>query len=190
MADDFETPREDSKSHRDSARDDFTTPRDSVRENFTTPRDSVRDNFATPRDSARDNFATPRDSTRDGGSLVSARDDFSTPRAESKSTDSALHSKEVPYAFEENSSEYNDNEGYMGYYSEEVSQDKDEAGHADQADIIFSAARHNRVSEVESMIDSGMPIDIRDAYGNTLLAVACQNGLKKMAKCVLRRGAE
>ena len=36
----------------------------------------------------------------------------------------------------------------------------------------------------------GIPINVRDIYGNTLLTIACQNGNKRVAKAVLRRGAD
>ena len=55
---------------------------------------------------------------------------------------------------------------------------------------VFSMARHNKVMHVEDLLDSGIPPDITDTYGNTILSIACQNGLKKMAKAALRRGAD
>jgi hypothetical protein len=55
---------------------------------------------------------------------------------------------------------------------------------------VFSLARHNRTSEVSALLDKGIPVDVKDKFGNTLLCVACQNGLKKMAKLALRRGAD
>lgn len=36
----------------------------------------------------------------------------------------------------------------------------------------------------------GIPADVRDAHGNTILLVACQNGLKRVLKTALRRGAD
>ena len=55
---------------------------------------------------------------------------------------------------------------------------------------VISAARHGRVPEVAAYLDHGIPVNIRDKFGNTILAIACQNGLKKMAKLALRRGAD
>lgn len=55
---------------------------------------------------------------------------------------------------------------------------------------IFSLARHNRIREVTALLDRGVPVDIRDKFGNTILIVACQNGLKRMAKLALRRGCD
>ena len=64
------------------------------------------------------------------------------------------------------------------------------AGMSDQdVDDIFSFARHGRVDEIDRLLDKGIPVDVRDAHGNTLLTTACQNGNKRVAKCVLRRAA-
>jgi hypothetical protein len=55
---------------------------------------------------------------------------------------------------------------------------------------IFSYARHGRIIDVERLLDRGVPINVRDLYGNTLLTIACQNGNKRVAKAVMRRGAD
>mmetsp|Transcript_17158 Transcript_17158/g.38603 ORF Transcript_17158/g.38603 Transcript_17158/m.38603 type:complete len:299 (+) Transcript_17158:87-983(+) len=54
---------------------------------------------------------------------------------------------------------------------------------------VFSYARHGRVEEIERLFTKGLPVDVRDAFGNTVLTIACQNGNKRVAKGVLRRGA-
>lgn len=54
---------------------------------------------------------------------------------------------------------------------------------------LFSYCRHGRIVEIERHLDKGIPIDVRDQYGNTLLIIACQNGNKRVAKLLLRRGA-
>ncbi len=56
-------------------------------------------------------------------------------------------------------------------------------------DDIFSFARHGRCEEVERLLTRGIPVDVKDPHGNTLLTIACQNGNKRVAKAVLRRGA-
>ena len=58
-----------------------------------------------------------------------------------------------------------------------------------EADIedIFSYARHNRVDQVDRMLDMGVPVNVRDAFGNTILSVSCQNGHKRVAKVRLVR---
>ena len=58
---------------------------------------------------------------------------------------------------------------------------------------IFSFARHNRKAELEAFLDAHTDtfnIDDPDNHGNSILCVACQNGHKRMAKIVLRRGAD
>lgn len=63
--------------------------------------------------------------------------------------------------------------------------------HISEQDIedVFRFARHGRVEEIERLLGQGVPVDVRDSYGNTLLITACQNGNKRVAKTVLRRGA-
>eukprot|EP00944_MAST-04C_sp_MAST-4C-sp1_P005003 g5003.t1 len=93
------------------------------------------------------------------------------------------------------------NEQYPGYDSAPRSAGKKESsignlgssqGGVSDEDIqaVLSAARHGRVQEVGAYLDQGVPVNIRDKFGNTILAIACQNGLKKMAKLALRRGAD
>ncbi|CBN75309.1 conserved unknown protein [Ectocarpus siliculosus] len=55
---------------------------------------------------------------------------------------------------------------------------------------VFSYARHNRVLDLERMMDQGVPADVRDSHGNTILIVACQNGHKRALKAALRHGAD
>ena len=66
----------------------------------------------------------------------------------------------------------------------------DDRYHLVAVDRLFSLARHNRLKEVPACLDeSGFDIDVSDAKGNTLLCIAAQNGLKRMAKLALRMGA-
>lgn len=62
--------------------------------------------------------------------------------------------------------------------------------HKDTVENIFSLARHNRVDEIERVLKRGIPPDVRDEYGNTILIIACQNGHKRVAKAALRRGCD
>ena len=57
-------------------------------------------------------------------------------------------------------------------------------------EIVFSRARHGRFDEVRAALDSGMGVDTRDKYGNTLLHIACQNGNKRLLKMLLRSHAD
>ena len=75
-------------------------------------------------------------------------------------------------------------------YAEEAHPD---ASAFDEEDVVnvFSFARHNRTKDLERLLDStGIPANVRDRHGNTILIVACQNGLKRIAKLALRRGAD
>ena len=54
---------------------------------------------------------------------------------------------------------------------------------------IFSYARHGRCDDILRSFGRGVPVDIRDEVGNTMLIVACQNGNKRVIKTVLRNGA-
>jgi len=61
---------------------------------------------------------------------------------------------------------------------------------------LLSLTRHGRVDEVQSMLmagkaseESSLVNDAIDRNGNTMLAIACQNGNKRMAKLALRHGA-
>lgn len=57
-------------------------------------------------------------------------------------------------------------------------------------DEIFSLARHSHFVEIEKMFQQGLSPDIRDDNGNTLLAIGCQNGNKRIVKMALRYGAD
>jgi len=59
----------------------------------------------------------------------------------------------------------------------------------EEVESIFSKGRNNRYEEVEEALTSGFSADARDRFGNTMLMIACQNGLKRIAKLVLRHGA-
>ena len=65
---------------------------------------------------------------------------------------------------------------------------------AEAASEALSLCRHNRYDGLVQMMDasdasSGDWAGITDAHGNTLLLVAAQNGLKRICKMLLRRGA-
>jgi hypothetical protein len=58
-------------------------------------------------------------------------------------------------------------------------------------DDALSMVRHNRREDIAELLARGaVHVDMRDAHGNTLLAVACQNGLKRMCKLLLRQGSD
>lgn len=44
--------------------------------------------------------------------------------------------------------------------------------------LILRFARRGRGEEIESLLHRGIPVDVIDDWGNTVLIVACQNGNK------------
>ena len=42
----------------------------------------------------------------------------------------------------------------------------------------FRYARRGRGEEIEKLLNRGIPVDVKDEWGNTLLIIACQNGNK------------
>jgi len=56
----------------------------------------------------------------------------------------------------------------------------------DDADIesMFLAARHGKHKELKALLDKGIPPNIADQHGNTILIIACQNGNKRVV-CIL-----
>merc|ERR1711924_198581 len=60
----------------------------------------------------------------------------------------------------------------------------------DRVEAVLSKARNGRHEEGDAALNNSFPVDSRDRLGNTLLMVCAQNGNKKMAKLVLRHGAD
>lgn len=192
----------------------YTSPRD---DRFFTPRNIARSNSAsnsdewqTPRDfqSPRSIYETDR---RDSGRKDSSRSNPNSSRT------NPLSARDYYDAMNNNHSNYSQSkdtynviydpgmkQGYtqraqpkIGYIAEEYEEEKvydkfnvDSIGFTEEdIENLFSYARHGRCEEIDRQLDQGIPVDIRDEYGNTLLIIACQNGNKRVAKAVLRRGA-
>ena len=51
---------------------------------------------------------------------------------------------------------------------------------------VFSRIRHSRTKEAEALFKKGVPADMTDGAGNSLLHVACVNNQRKAAKLVLK----
>lgn len=177
---------------------------DDTPRSYASPRD---DRFFTPRTIARSNSASNSDE------WISPRD-YQTPRTyyDTDRKDSAR----LPLSQRSNGSKDYDAKqmyanGYDGYYQqqsqpkrpptasappkpqkfEEDDYDQQPPSHISEQDVedIFSFTRHGRLEEIERLLNKGVPVDIRDLYGNTILITACQNGNKRVAKAALRRGA-
>ena len=54
----------------------------------------------------------------------------------------------------------------------------------------LSLVRHNRLAKVQALLDDGFEVETRDGFGNSLLLVAAQNNLRRMAKLLLEQGAD
>ena len=62
-------------------------------------------------------------------------------------------------------------------------------GHGGPNHPIFSKVRNNRHSEVEEALKNGtVDPNVRDKFGNSLLAVATQNNRKRIVKAAVRAG--
>ncbi|CAM9746047.1 unnamed protein product, partial [Phaeothamnion confervicola] len=59
-----------------------------------------------------------------------------------------------------------------------------------EIESAFSQARNGRVKRLEETLNLGLPVDSTDEWGNTLLAVACQQCHRSLAEMLLRRGAD
>ncbi|EGZ23974.1 hypothetical protein PHYSODRAFT_483229 [Phytophthora sojae] len=149
-------------------------------ERFYTPRSSARRGYSSA-SSEDERFVSPRESAR---SVSSDDNEYVTPR-ETAPIEAAFRasSKHLPVA----DPTYDAYE-YTKHRGGSVSELRTAAPPADDYDL-FSAARHNRYDSVVYMLDQGVPVNSRDQFGNTLLSIACQNGLKRIAKLALRRGA-
>lgn len=195
-----------------SPRDDrFYTPRTIARSNSASTGNS--DEWITPR--YEGDFQTPRsvyddrkDTARSYSSLQSygsAKDYYMDPTSAygyGTSTSYSAQAKQfynTGYQATTNQRQVSSKPFRQSFIAEEKEQKNDHqteidfsSAGIDEEDIedIFRFARHGRLEEIERLLEKGVPIDVRDMYGNTLLIIACQNGNKRVAKAVLRRGAD
>ncbi|KAK1930927.1 OTU domain-containing protein 5-A [Phytophthora citrophthora] len=163
-------------------------------ERFYTPRSSARRGYSSTASSEDERFVSPRESAR---SVSSDDNEFITPREiapvvayATRATTSTTTYKDA--AFRASSKRLPVAEPVYDAYDYKhngtVSELRGAVPPADDYDL-FSAARHNRYDSVMYMLDQGVPVNSRDVFGNSLLSIACQNGLKRIVKLALRRGA-
>lgn len=208
----FYTPRTVARSNSNSNSEEWVTPR------YETPRfgahngyNSQSDNeFQTPRtfDNERkaDNRKEIYPTLMRRGSIGDSPRTFENPYAAApkSSLQREMYNKESGYSKEYQHSipeEYTQQSPARNKAQSKYSEDIDEeneyvaldlaAAGLSEKDVedVFSYARHGRCEEIERLFSKGLPVDVRDAYGNTVLTIACQNGNKRVAKAVLRRGA-
>ena len=175
----------------------FATPRD---DRFYTPRmhtnNSSSDEWQTPRNgpyNSDGDYATPRDAKEEGYVVADPHnywnEQYRKNTAASKANYGrgygASQEKQSPHDFkaqqQQKQVEHEEEDYDLGINSGVSEKDVED---------IFSYARHGRCNDIERLLDRGIPLNVRDEYGNTLLTIACQNGNKKVAKLVLRRGAD
>ncbi|KAL7549121.1 hypothetical protein ACHAWF_012389 [Thalassiosira exigua] len=66
-----------------------------------------------------------------------------------------------------------------------------EARPVDHVARALLAVKNHNLRELELVLDTeGLSVDTRDQHGNTLFVLACQQGSKKLAKFLLRRGGD
>jgi hypothetical protein len=56
----------------------------------------------------------------------------------------------------------------------------------EEVEDVFSFARHNRVEDIERLLDRGVPVDVRDEFGNTILIIACQVRARCFVLCCVK----
>jgi Ankyrin repeats (many copies) len=191
---------------------DSGTPRD---ERFATPRLTGRSMSSTSDSkSDADIWQTPRAAVGAVGRKSSLSDyEFETPRAgddyqalhSARSTGSNreinqyMQSEEKSNQSRGAAKQFSDDKSYHQKYEsssrlsvhDEVEEDQlgvIEGILEEDIESVFRHARHGRADDMEILFARGMPVNIRDEFGSTLLIIACQNGNKKIAKLVLRRG--
>lgn len=169
-------------------------------ERFYTPRSSARRGVSST-GSEDERFVSPRESAR---SVSSDDNEYATPReSASSATEIVSHSSAAagkPRYAEAKRDDYGKLEQKSrGKFASPASSRHAPPESARSPQLvappapdndIFSATRHNRIDSVTYMLDQGMSVNSRDEQGNTILLIACQNGLKRMAKLALRRGAD
>lgn len=166
----------------------------STDERFHTPRNSARRGYSST-SSEDERFKSPRGSAR---SVSSDDSEYVTPRETAPLAvhtaaipSTQLYKNAVPWVRSKQSSiaePVYDSYNFKQHCSGSLSEVRRAAPPPDDYDL-FSAGRHNHYDSVTYMLDQGTPVNSRDAFGNTLLSIACQNGLKRIVKLALRRGA-
>ena len=58
------------------------------------------------------------------------------------------------------------------------------------AQRVFQHARAGRARELEELLDAGLPPNLRNDKGDTLLMLACYHGHRDAARLLLARGAD
>lgn len=160
----------------DTPRSGYGTPRD---DRFYTPR-----SFSHSNSSNSDEWTTPRDASFKGGPGYNSQSDseYKTPRLEQDDAFHSSRSSASPRQYQPSEAKAS------GSLADREEEDFSQFVSDQDVEDIFSYARHGRCDDIDRLLNRGIPVDVRDEYGNTLLTIASQNGNKRVAKTVLRRG--
>lgn len=66
----------------------------------------------------------------------------------------------------------------------------EEARYAELQRIALDAARHGDITTLAPMLDAGLPVNLRDEKGNSLLMLAAYHGERAAVELLLVRGAD
>lgn len=192
----FETPRYSNAGYNSQSDGEFQTPRDTDRkmdrkEIYPT---LMRRNSKTDSPRIYDNpYLAPGKGNQPREYVAAGSKEYGVggyqPHGYAKETYNSM----PPPAYSQQSARPKAQSKYIEDIEEEeeyVALDLAAAGLSEKdVEDVFSYARHGRCEEMERLFSKGLPVDVRDAYGSTVLIIACQNGNKRVAKAVLRRGA-
>lgn len=173
----FFTPRTIARSNSATSNsDEWNSPRD-----YQTPRTYDTDRKDSGRLSQRSNGSKDGGVSYGGGPAVDVRGYYAN------SYDQYQYQTQPRPQAQAKASERDEKQ----FADEAAAVSSSSSAHVSEQDIedIFSFTRHGRAEEIERLLSKGIPVDIRDAFGNTLLIIACQNGNKRITKALLRRGA-
>lgn len=179
----------------------------SVDERFYTPRASANSSRSQRSNHSQSSFATPRSlASARSISSSSGSESYRTPRSTLRSPVGSTvpvqrvhsrrdRSKDLRRFSDKGSfsrrSSYN-NRGRIVSSPGTSANRHGEYDHAENGELrrrepqqvnIFSLARHGRAGEIEEMLLRGHPVDSKDESGNSILAIGCQNGNKKVRAC-------
>lgn len=188
----FETPRFGNNGYNSQSDNEFQTPRE-----LTERKLDRKEIYPTLLKRASINNDSPRvyENPYTAQGKGSQQREYGSSKETGSAKDSgyypANNNNNAPSYINQSSSSRNDAQSKQIEEEEEyVALDLAAAGLSEKdVEDVFSYARHGRCEEIERLFAKGLPVDVRNDHGNTVLIVACQNGNKRVAKAVLRRGA-
>ena len=187
----FFTPRAQASSGRSltDSLADFGTPRSSREEGLSSrsfqASSSSESEFITPRLSSNEFPQKENTFCQRGNQYHRGRRTY--PPLSYRSHDNFVHQSRPPLHYKDKA------DGSLNQRFNENSHNENKmavTANLHGVDDIFSLARHSRFDAVHDLLLRGVPANVCDQNGNTLLSIACQNGNKRIAKLALRYGAD